>query len=194
MKILVGWAYRLWLPALTGLLLILSGCTSQLMLSQQTYHGGEIIVWLPDEGSQWHKEGAAVWDGIQAAKDAQKRLTNGAKLPALTRMSSSKSERVLSTPDVDRTFSLVIGPIEKAQVDKIARYSLPIPVLALNRSDTINTYLYQFALEPTVDSQTIAKVSDDSGCKSVVILRPSGKWGDLLTQNLTEILGARVKA
>ena len=82
---------------------------------------------------------------------------------------------------------LVIGPMDKAQVDALARQSLPVPVISLNRGKNpalANPMLFQFALAPEDEARAAARRMLADGHIHVAALAPEGEWGDRILQAL----------
>jgi uncharacterized protein len=78
--------------------------------------------------------------------------------------------------------TFVIGPLRKEMVDALARQpSLPVPVLALNRTEdsaTVPAGLYQFGLAPEDEAREAARLAWRNGLTRSVALLPDNDWGE----------------
>lgn len=89
--------------------------------------------------------------------------------------------------------NIVVGPLSKEAVAELAsRSQRPIPVLALNRLEDINTLpqgssaLVQFALAPEDEARNIANLAFGRGARNALIIRPDDEWGSKVAQALIE--------
>ncbi len=77
---------------------------------------------------------------------------------------------------------LVIGPLEKPLVKKLADYpQLPITTLALNYAEAgqkSSPQLFQFGLAAEDEAREVARRAHADGLVRAVALVPSGEWGD----------------
>ena len=96
---------------------------------------------------------------------------------------------------------LVIGPIEKQQIDILAQQdTLPVPTIALNYIPTTESLpgnLYQFGLSPEEEAIQVSERTWLDGHIRAAILTPSGPWGDRVHNAFKErweALGGRVVA
>ena len=150
--------------------------------------GTDALVLLPS-GGRFGIAGDAVREGIQAAYDADR----SGNRPTLNFRSSGFDA------GVDAGADLVIGPLEKPSVATLAaRSSLPVPTLALNRSDGGSTEnLFQFSLAPEDEAINVANHAWTSGLKSAALLYPTGGFGDRLADAFRgqwRTLGGRIAA
>lgn len=78
----------------------------------------------------------------------------------------------------------IIGPLRKEAVQILASQSLlPVPVLALNRSNATtvhNTSIYQFGLAPEDEAREVARRAWHDGQRRAIALMPQGNWGERL--------------
>ncbi len=74
---------------------------------------------------------------------------------------------------------LVIGPLSRENVTELARQTLPLPVLALNRSMDAadNPALYQFGLAPEDEIHQIADQVFIDGQRNALMIYPRDEWG-----------------
>lgn len=75
---------------------------------------------------------------------------------------------------------IVIGPLDREKVSRIARRPLSVPVIALNRTveGEINPNLYQFGLAPEDESTQVADQVVREGLMSGLVIAPDTEWGD----------------
>lgn len=97
--------------------------------------------------------------------------------------------------------SIAIGPLDKAAVGEVAASpSLPLPVLALNHSETGSARapnLYQFALAPEDEAEQAAERAFADGHRTAAVITPTGTWGDRVHASFRarwEALGGQVAA
>ncbi len=86
---------------------------------------------------------------------------------------------------VEAGASIVIGPLDKPSVEQLARLnSLPVPVVALNRINTVHQHrnLFQFGLAPEDDARTAAKFAAEQGYRRALVLGPRSDWGERVTE------------
>ena len=141
----------------------------------------KIALLLPQEG-QLAGVARALRDGFMAAHfQAQKA---GQPAPAVQVFDSS---RITSLDDFYRQaqaagVQLVIGPLEKPLVKKLAAYpQLPITTLALNYADAGQSappQLFQFGLAAEDEAREVSRRARADGMARAVALVPSGEWGD----------------
>ncbi|MFG0631887.1 penicillin-binding protein activator [Pseudomonas sp. xss_2] len=140
-----------------------------------------IALLLPQEG-QLAGVARALRDGFMAAHfQAQQ---SGQAVPAVQVFDSS---RISSLDDFYRQaqaagVQLVIGPLEKPLVKKLAAYpQLPITTLALNYADAgqkAPPQLFQFGLAAEDEAREVSRRARADGMVRAVALVPSGEWGD----------------
>ena len=75
---------------------------------------------------------------------------------------------------------IIIGPLDREKVSKVARQPLSVPVIALNRTveGEINPNLYQFGLAPEDESIQVADQVVREGHLSGLVIAPDTQWGD----------------
>ncbi len=83
---------------------------------------------------------------------------------------------------------LIIGPLDRAKVTKVARLPLKVPVIALNRTlnSEINPNLYQFGLAPEDESRQVAEQVSREGLLRGLIVAPDSEWGDRNLEAFTD--------
>jgi outer membrane PBP1 activator LpoA protein len=141
----------------------------------------KIALLLPQEGPL-AGVARALRDGFMAAHfQAQKA---GQPAPAVQVFDSS---RITSLDEFYRQaqaagVQLVVGPLEKPLVKKLAAYpQLPITTLALNYADAgqkAPPQLFQFGLAAEDEAREVARRARADGMVRAVALVPSGEWGD----------------
>ncbi|MDH1141940.1 penicillin-binding protein activator, partial [Pseudomonas mosselii] len=141
----------------------------------------KIALLLPQEGPL-AGVARALRDGFMAAHfQAQQ---GGQPAPAVQVFDSS---RITSLDDFYRQaqaagVQLVVGPLEKPLVKKLAAYpQLPITTLALNYADAgqkAPPQLFQFGLAAEDEAREVARRARADGMVRAVALVPSGEWGD----------------
>lgn len=120
--------------------------------------------------------GRAVRDGFMAAwYDARAR---GGNPPAL-RIYDTETEAnffELYQRAVADGAELIVGPLEKNQVAALYQQVLPVPTLALNRTDIAAiapTNLYQFSLAPEDEAVQIADIAVQENHRRALVIAPS---------------------
>ena len=178
------------LSLLAVLAIALSGCSGMQMggsseLSRAVtggYQANQTLAVLLPESGRFAPAARVVRDGIVAARDADPQ----GKRPELRFYdSASSSVTTLVKQAATDGASLVIGPLQKPAVDKLAGSSaLPIPVLALNQASAAGkppSNLYQFALSPENEAADVADKAWNQGHRTAVMLYPEGKWGSRIS-------------
>ncbi|MFT4613430.1 MAG: outer membrane PBP1 activator LpoA protein [Bacteroidia bacterium] len=95
---------------------------------------------------------------------------------------------------------LLIGPLNKLAVTDLGTLAnRPIPILALNRTDSLlpasGSALVQFSLAPEDEAANIAELAFGDGGRRAIILSPQGSWGDSTRAALSrrwEALGGQI--
>lgn len=132
-----------------------------------------IALLLPLTG-ELGKYGRAVRDGFIAAHyehspDTRLHIfdtTEGDVLEALSKAQAAGAE-------------LIVGPLDRGRVSRLARTVLGIPVIALNRTleGEINPNLYQFGLAPEDESIQVAEQIFREGRLKGLVIAPDNEWG-----------------
>lgn len=152
-------------------------------------HIGDIAVLLPRSGP-FVEAAKTIKQGIIAAHYAS---GSGARLHFL----DVDTDPVTGISNVSRQYddavargaSVVIGPLQKSSVETLARHSeLPVPVLALNRTDESLSQpnLFQFGLAPEDDAGAVASYARKQSYQRAVVLSPRGDWGDRVASAFSE--------
>ncbi|MGE1084052.1 penicillin-binding protein activator [Pseudomonas shirazensis] len=141
----------------------------------------KIALLLPQEGSL-AGVARALRDGFMAAHFQAQQA--GQQAPAIQVYDSS---RISSLDDFYRQaqadgVQLVVGPLEKPLVKKLAAYpQLPLPTLALNYAEAGQSappQLFQFGLAAEDEAREVSRRARADGLVRAVALVPSGEWGD----------------
>lgn len=134
-----------------------------------------IAVMLPLSGEH-ATSGRAVLDGILATHFA---VDSPARINVVD-TTSGDIRQLVSNAARDGA-ELIIGPLLRQHVTTLARLaSLPVPVLALNRSADGSGHpdLYQFGLAPEDEMRQIAARAWQEGHRNAVIISPASSWGE----------------
>ena len=82
---------------------------------------------------------------------------------------------------------LVIGPLNKENIQSLAKTTLTVPVLALNHVPSLSKQnLYQFALSPIDDVAEITKKAALDGHKKALLLVPKNDQGKRVSAYITD--------
>ena len=87
----------------------------------------------------------------------------------------------------ERGASLVVGPLDKGQVDNIvAAADAAVPVLALNRAagGGANPAVLKLSLAPEDEAQQLARIAFAAGQRRALLVRPAGAWGERMQSTL----------
>ncbi|WP_231950634.1 penicillin-binding protein activator [Legionella spiritensis] len=128
--------------------------------------------------------GGAVRDGFMAAYNA-------------SNPNSQTSVRIYNTAagDVTRLYQqaledgadYVVGPLAKNDVAIVASMSHPVPTLLLNDNEVrTGSNAYRFSLSPANEARQVAAKAGKKGLKHVLIIAPSGSWGDEIVAAFTD--------
>jgi len=119
--------------------------------------------------------GRAIRDGILAAHYEQHNATT-----IRVYDSSSVEIRSIVMTAVSEGAELIIGPLDRENVDGLVTMELPVPVIALNRAngDLGNPNLYQFGLAPEDEMNQVAEQVVKEGFLKALLIAPEGEWGE----------------
>lgn len=148
-------------------------------LAQQQKLLPSIAVLLPTSGS-FAEAGKAIAEGLAAAYE---QTPPTAVKPKLRYYDTSTSDPVtLYRKAVDEGAQFIIGPLNKEHVEQLAKnVNLTVPVLTLNHVPGLNkANLYQFALSPLDDVETITQTAIKDGHRRLVLLTPNSELGSRL--------------
>ena len=87
----------------------------------------------------------------------------------------------------ERGASLLVGPLDKRQVDTIlAAADAEVPVLALNRtaSGDANPAVLKLSLAPEDEAEQLARIAFAAGKRRALLVRPRGAWGERMQSAL----------
>ena len=74
---------------------------------------------------------------------------------------------------------VIIGPLDRDRVTRVAQHNLPVPVIALNRTwqGEINPNLYQFGLAPEDEARQVAQQVVSEAKLNGLVIAPDNDWG-----------------
>ena len=136
--------------------------------------------------------GAAIRDGFFAAYYEDESADRG-EISIRVVDTSDNAFRTLYDEMANEDQDLIVGPLEKDALATLSDMStLPVPVLGLNylpSNATAPAGLYQFGLSAEDEARQIADRLDAEGIDQILVLIPTGEWGDRLESALLERLG-----
>jgi outer membrane PBP1 activator LpoA protein len=142
----------------------------------------EILVLLPEHGIL-APAASSVKEGLLAAYYA------GTQRPTLRFVDTSDQPMdILLAKEVKSTTELVIGPLSREQVGELVNISsIQVPVLALNQVAQNQKNVWQFALAPDEDAQSLAKaILNDGVTQLYVVTQPQFVKGDRFKEALLQ--------
>ena len=148
-------------------------------------HPQRIALLLPLSG-KWGAAGQAFRDGFMSMHYQQ--MSGGGGAPQVDLVDTSASPDILNTYQqaVTQGAQLVIGPLEKEQVQTLANQAtLPVPTLALNslvQEQRTADSLYQFSLNPDDDVAQVAIAAAANRFRRALVIAPQGERGERLAQ------------
>ena len=139
-------------------LVTLSACLS-------TWASAEILIILPQTGpmanaSESIKRGL-FYANLQASKPYQLRFVD----------SQQDSIQSILKKQVRSSTELVVGPLEKKQVESLIKLKPKVKILALNQVDGSAANVYQFALAKDEDAKALTEAMRKKGVEEIVTLR-----------------------
>ncbi len=158
------------------------------LLAAAPANGGRlqrIALLLPLSG-KWGAAGQAFRDGFMSMHYQQ--MSGGGGAPQVDLVDTSASPDILNTYQqaVTQGAQLVIGPLEKEQVQTLANQAtLPVPTLALNslvQEQRTADSLYQFSLNPDDDVAQVAIAAAANRFRRALVIAPQGERGERLAQ------------
>jgi hypothetical protein len=158
------------------------------LLAAAPANGGRlqrIALLLPLSG-KWGAAGQAFRDGFMSMHYQQ--MSGGGGAPQVDLVDTSASPDILNTYQqaVTQGAQLVIGPLEKEQVQTLANQAtLPVPTLALNslvQEQRTADSLYQFSLNPDDDVAQVATAAAANRFRRALVIAPQGERGERLAQ------------
>ena len=133
----------------------------------------KIALLLPLQG-EFGAIGKAIRDGFLAAHYEQ-------DSPSTIIIYDSTVENVVEIAQRAQSdgVELIVGPLAKETVARIAALDLQIPILALNRSEdhSLNPNLYQFGLAPKDEIKQVVQQAHSEGLKHALVIYREGDWG-----------------
>jgi outer membrane PBP1 activator LpoA protein len=135
-----------------------------------------IAVMLPTGNERFSKPAKAIEQGIKDARsrDEKVKLRPGARYED---SSNDPFEVYQSLVEDDPT--IVIGPLLPSHVKQVIdKRDDETPLLALNSADAAAKGVYQFALKPEDEAETVAALIEELGLESPAVVYPSNDpWG-----------------
>ncbi len=113
----------------------------------------------------------------------------GARVPLLRSYNTGAAADIAELYDqaVADGAELIIGPLHKNDVAKLAaaRPAMPVPALALNRipGNALPANLFQFGLAPEDEARQVARIAWSDGHSRAMILAPRGSWGENVAES-----------
>ncbi len=189
--------------------LVFAGCVL-LLASCNQYSGSnrapfpaqpkQIALLLPLHGP-YANAGKAVRDGFFAAYyDNAQANDNRLTTIRVYDTASNKNMRALYRNAVANGADLVVGPIEKNNVNQLASGYLNVPVLALNylpNNKSAPKNLYEFGLSPENEAALAASKAYNNNHQQALIIYPQTKWGNGVAEayaNQWQNLGGTITA
>ena len=143
----------------------------------------KIALILPLQDAQLGVYGRAIRDGFIAGyyfdKGTQKNQATGLD-SAIKIFDSSQADIIdLVQQASSEGVGMIIGPLERDKITRLAKQHLEVPVMALNRTDikARSRNLYQFGLAPEDESVQLAEQIYDTGLLRGLIIAPDTDWG-----------------
>jgi outer membrane PBP1 activator LpoA protein len=140
----------------------------------------KIALLLPLQGPL-AKQGNAVLDGFLAAYYQTK--NNGGAVPLIQIYDTSNTTNItkLYETAIEQGANFVVGPLTKSDVSSVVENAdLDVPTLVLNQvtDKKESNNLYQFALSPENEAQSIADTATAMGYHQALVISPAGAWGE----------------
>ncbi len=140
---------------------------------------GNIALILPLQDEEIGIYGRAIRDGFIAAYYYQKSQTPGFD-STLSIFDSSKADiiDILARAKAGGA-EIIIGPLKRDKITRLAKQTLQIPVMALNRTEQKikQRNFYQFSLAPEDESVQLAEKIYDAGLLQGLVIAPDTDWG-----------------
>ena len=140
----------------------------------------KVALLLPLQGPL-AKQGNAVLDGFLAAYYQTK--NNGGAVPLIQIYDTSSSTDItkLYETAIEQGAHFLVGPLTKNDVLSIVNSAdIDVPTLVLNQvtDKKESDNLYQFALSPENEAQSIAGTATAMGYHQALVISPAGDWGE----------------
>lgn len=82
---------------------------------------------------------------------------------------------------------LIIGPLKKSNVARLAAIKGGLPVIALNDIDRrVPSQFYQLSIDPEHEAAQLADKVYDDGLRRALIIAPKGQWGESIGQTFEQ--------
>lgn len=137
-----------------------------------------IALLLPLHGT-YAGAGQAVRDGFLAAYYDTKPSNTS---PTVVRVydTTKSSVRDLYLQALADKADIVVGPLQKDEVEQLMRVSLKVPVIALNfpsNNNPLPSGFYEFGLSPQNEAAQAASKAWNDGHRNTIMIYPTGSWG-----------------
>lgn len=139
-------------------------------------------------GNQFKKASLAIRDGILAAWYEDSRQD---KSQIQIYDANALNINEVYQQAVADGMEYIIGPLEKEAVETLlSSDNLSVPVLALNRLDSLNENnsdkLIQFGLAPEDEAAQVAEVAKADGYSMALIITPDNSWGQRIADSFSQ--------
>ncbi len=163
------------------------------LLASSTQNGKVALI-LPLSG-QLAQAGKAVLDGFLAAHYADSATGQATNELFVIDVEKFPSASNAYDEALREGASIVVGPLSKeALADLATRPERPVPILALNRIDSIlpaqGSALVQLSLAPEDEAISVAELAFGRGARRAIIITPAGDWGSKVEAALRERWGS----
>lgn len=128
----------------------------------------EVLVILPESGPM-ARAGNSIKQGIVAAQQA-----SIAKLPFKFVNSDQKNIKDVLKTNVNKKTQMVIGPLDRNDVEILIQDNPKIPVLALNEVTAQHPNVWQFSLSKDEDATALLNVLKKDKIKQIYVMRQQG--------------------
>ena len=140
----------------------------------------KVALLLPLQGPL-AKQGNAVLDGFLAAYYQTK--NNGGAVPLIQIYDTSSTTNItkLYETAIEQGANFVVGPLTKSDVSSVVEDAdINVPTLVLNQitDQKKSDNLYQFALSPENEAQSIAGTAAGLGYHQALVISSAGAWGE----------------
>ncbi|KAA8731417.1 hypothetical protein F4V57_12580 [Acinetobacter qingfengensis] len=109
--------------------------------------------------------------------------------------SSNQSLKNILQRQVNANTELVIGPLDKKQVEQLIQLKPKVKVLALNQVQSQINNVYQFALSKEDDAVALTQVMKNKGVEELIVLRDknSGNQTESFYQAMKQLWGEKMQ-
>ena len=147
-----------------------------------TYHAQKIAILLPQSGP-YQSKAQAIRNGLLTALKKQNTSTD------ISFYDTSKgSIRAIYQKAIDQDSDLIIGPLTKPHVKKIAQRNIPVPTIALNYTThpPESEHLLEFGLSPQQSARQSADSAWKRGANNFLMIQSPGSWFDNISRTFKQ--------